>query len=287
MSQHDIALAVIGGGNMAQAIVSGALRSGVIRSERVVIAEPDEAKREIWGQWGVGVVGSASRAMLDLEGIEGEPGSGQILLAIKPQVLPEVAPALAESLAVTDRVVVSILAGATSETVRAALGGGGRVIRVMPNLPARVGKGTTAIALGAGAKEGDDDAALALFRAVGEVVTLDESLMDAFTAIAGSGPAYVFLLAEAMVEGAVRVGLDPGTADRIVRSTVVGAAELLTQADESAGDLRRAVTSKGGTTAAALDVFEERDLKGIAARAIEAARERGAELAKLASKNAE
>jgi len=117
---------------------------------------------------------------------------------------------------------------------------------------------------------------------VGEVVSIDETLMDAFTALAGSGPAYVFLLAEAMVEGARRVGLDESTADTVARATIAGAAELLTRATETPGELRRAVTSTGGTTAAALAVFDEHDMKGITAKAIEAARDRGAELARLA-----
>ncbi|MEO1512658.1 MAG: pyrroline-5-carboxylate reductase dimerization domain-containing protein, partial [Planctomycetota bacterium] len=152
------------------------------------------------------------------------------------------------------------------------------VVRVMPNTPARVRLGMSCLALGAGAEEADAAFALRLFGAIGEVVRVDESLVDAFTALAGSGPAYAFLLAEAMAGAGRELGLDPGDADRAARQTLLGAATLLSSSDRSAAELRDAVTSRKGTTAAALDVFEAGGFRELVERAMTAARDRGREL---------
>lgn len=261
-------LCVMGGGNMAQAILHGGLEAGRIRPELVVVAEPDGQKRALLRSWGVTVHETPREALASLT-----PG-GQVLLAVKPQVFEQVAPEL-EGIR---GVVMSIMAGLSSGMIRSALGDV-RVIRLMPNTPARVAKGITAMALGAGARDGDDAFARALFESVGQVVELDESLMDAFTGVAGSGPAYVFYLAEAMLRGAIDVDLEPAVADRIVRATIAGAAALLEQGEDEAAALRQAVTSKGGTTAAAVDTLDESGVMDAVARAIRAARDRGRALA--------
>jgi pyrroline-5-carboxylate reductase len=197
------------------------------------------------------------------------------MLAVKPQVFDVVAPALHAR--VDHRVVMSIMAGVGTERIGRALGDV-RVIRLMPNTPARVGKGITAICLGAGARPGDDALARSIFEAVGVVEPIDESLMNAFTAIAGSGPAYVFYLAEAMTRAGVAIGFDESTAARIVRATIAGAGALLDASDEDPGALRAAVTSKGGTTAAAIGMLDERDVMDAVVEAGRAARDRGREL---------
>lgn len=267
-------LAVIGGGNMGRAIVTGAVRAGVIETVDVVVGEPDEGRRAAFEREGFGVAATALEAARRLG------DGGQALLAVKPQSLGAVAGELRG--AVEGRVVISILAGVPSEVVRRALGGV-RVVRAMPNLPAGVGQGATAVCTGAGARAGDDAFALALFRGVGPVVVpLAEELMDAFTAVAGSGPAYLFLLAEAMIEGAKRVGLDDAAARRAVVQTLAGAGAMLERDGRPPGELRAAVTSRGGTTQAALDVLLRAGVVDAWGRAIEAARDRGRELGKLA-----
>ncbi|MCH7873254.1 MAG: hypothetical protein IID33_16280 [Planctomycetes bacterium] len=167
-----------------------------------------------------------------------------------------------------------------------------RVIRVMPNTPARIGQGMTAIAMGCGAQAGDDALAQAIFAAVGEVVSIDETLMDAFTAVAGSGPAYVFYLAEAMSAAAVRLGFNQKQADLIVRQTIAGAGNLMVASVDEQTDptgqtgvplspaaLRAAVTSKNGTTYAATTRLDELGVMEAIITAVRAARDRGRELA--------
>lgn len=266
-------LAVIGGGAMAGAILSGAARVGAVRTAEVVVAEPDAGRREAMRALGVAVVERAAEAV----GALGR--GGRVLLAVKPQSLEAVSRDLGGG--AFDGEVISILAGAGSERVREAMGGTCRVVRVMPNLPAQVGKGVAAIALGAGARPGDDAFAIRLFEAVGAVVRIEERLMDAFTALAGSGPAYVYYLAEAMTRAAKEMGFDEATADHVVRGVIAGSGELLACSTAgSAAQLRAGVTSKGGTTEAAIRVMEEAGVMGAVVRAIVAARDRGAELGK-------
>lgn len=271
MGESVPALAVIGGGAMASAILRGASEAGVLG--RVCVAEPDEARRSAFPV----AVASAAEAVRWLAAHEEGPGTGQVMLAVKPQMLGVVGAEV--SGLVGERVVVSILAGMTGERVRGALGGACRVVRAMPNTPAQVRRGATAIALTTGATEGDAAFAERVFSAVGEVVVrLEEPMMDAFTALAGSGPAYLFYLAEAMQRGAEEVGFDAETARRVVEQTLVGAGELLRADGAPAASLRQRVTSKGGTTQAATATFDELGVMDAIARGIVAARDRGIEL---------
>jgi pyrroline-5-carboxylate reductase len=260
---------------MGLAVVEGALASGAWAGP-IIVAEPDRAKRARFEGMGepVRVVPTAGECVRAVQQQERTAGAGVLLLAVKPQALAgvgvEVAPRLQGS-----RLVISMLAGAASAHVREGLGGAVRVVRVMPNTPARVRRGVTAVSPGAGASAADAGVAERLFGALGEIVRVEESQMDAFTAVAGSGPAYVFLLAEAMVRGAVRAGFDEATAARIVRGTVAGAGALLAASPESPAALRGAVTSKGGTTEAALGVLEGRGFAEAVEEAVVAARDRG------------
>lgn len=271
-------LAIIGGGNMGRALLRCAISGAALRADRIVVAEPELGKHAGLAAEGAAVVASAVEAIARLESMGGE---GQVLLAVKPQMLP----ALGEQVAgrVGDRVVISIMAGTPGARVRERLGPGVRVVRAMPNLPATIGRGVTALCLSAGAREGDDALARRLFACAGPaVVTVDESMMDAFTAVAGSGPAYLFYLAEAMAGAAESLGFDRGTAMAIVRQTIAGAGLLLAESGATPGELRAAVTSRGGTTAAALAVMDEAGVMAAVQRAIRAARDRGAELAAMA-----
>jgi pyrroline-5-carboxylate reductase len=216
---------------------------------------------------------------------------GQILLAIKPQTLSEAAaqlrPAIAErSNEFGPSVVMSILAGTPIAKIHAALTAPNQlslaalpIVRVMPNTPARLRKSMTAISAADGVSASQAQFAFDLFSSLGEVVKIKEELMDAFTALAGSGPAYVFYLAEAMMKAATHVGFDRITADRVVRQTITGAAALLAESTEPPEALRSAVTSKGGTTEAACTSLDSRAVMDAVIAAVEAGRDRGRELA--------
>jgi pyrroline-5-carboxylate reductase len=151
----------------------------------------------------------------------------------------------------------------------------------MPNMPCQIGAGMAAIAVGEGAQPGDETLAVGIFEALGRTVIVDEAVMHAVTAVSGSGPAYVFLLAEAMEQAGVGLGLDPDTARLLVRQTILGAGKLLAESDRTASELRVAVTSPGGTTEAALTEMLSRELPTIVQDAVTAARDRGAELESL------
>jgi pyrroline-5-carboxylate reductase len=268
-----VKLVVIGGGNMAQAIVRGGVDAGTLQAREVLVVEPDPAKRARFESRQVRATDRHAEALAELP-----VDRGVILLAVKPQVLREVADQVRHHPPGAGRLVISILAGTTTHSVSQALGGAA-VVRAMPNTAARIRQSITAISAGEHAREGDIAETERLLGALGPTVRIDESLMDAFTALAGSGPAYLFYLAEAMAAAAVGIGFDAQTADRVTRQTLLGAASLLAGGDqESPGALRAAVTSKGGTTEAAIKVLDERRVTQAVVDAITRARDRGREL---------
>jgi pyrroline-5-carboxylate reductase len=256
-----ILLTVIGGGNMAKAIIAGAIEGGVLDASMVAIADPDAGSRDFFEKLGC-VAFTNAQAL---------PPATFTLLAVKPQMFDAVSKDLQAE------VVYSIMAGVTTDTIANAVGDA-RVVRVMPNLPCSIGYGAAGIALGTGATDEDAELARKLFSAIGITVDVDESLMDAVTAVSGSGPAYLFMLAEAMIEGGVNAGLTREVATALVQQTVLGASELLVRDDRSAGELREAVTSKGGTTAAALQFLHDKGAPEAISDAVIAARDRGREL---------
>jgi len=261
----------IGGGNMASAIIHGAINAGVLDSQRVAVVDPNAEKRD-------GFPLGFAEAAGGVEWLMGGEGGGVLVLAVKPQMLPLAARSVREALNGSGPLVVSILAGTRSGGVQDALGGGVRVVRVMPNTPAAIGMGMSAIAAGPGATDADLRLAGALFGAIGETVQIDESMMDAFTGLAGSGPAYVFYLAEGMLQAARSTGFCEEQAVKIVRQTIAGSGMLLAGSEELPGQLRARVTSKGGTTAAGTTTLDDRGVMGAIERAIIAARDRGEEL---------
>ena len=254
---------------MGTAIVRGCIAARVFQPREVIVADVDQAKLATIAELGCAITVDATQAAQ----------AQQILLAVKPQVFAAVAREISPWAA--SKVVLSIMAGLNSSVIRGALGETARVVRAMPNLPCQIGLGMTAIALGAGAQSGDEDIALSIFNALGRTVMIDESMMYAATAVSGSGPAYVFLLAEAMEQAAKELGFDQPAARLMVEQTLVGAAQLLRGSGRGVGgavELRRAVTSPGGTTAAALSVFERRRWVDAVIEALTAARDRGREL---------
>ncbi|MGB0767644.1 MAG: pyrroline-5-carboxylate reductase [Phycisphaeraceae bacterium] len=259
-------LGFIGCGNMAQAIASGAIKGGVLAPGEIIASDPSEANRSVFDEWGCRAVEDNAEVAAQAE---------QVLLAVKPQVFPQVAPQLAGL--PDDRVLISIMAGLSSAKIASLIGATCRVVRVMPNTPAMVGAGMAGIALGEGAQPGDDALAQQLFAAVGEVVALDEPMIDAINAISGSGPAYLFYLAEAMEAAAKDLGLGDA-ARRIVAQTLVGSGKLLAESGEDPAELRRKVTSPGGTTLAASNHLDAKQVHTSIIQAIHAAFARAKEL---------
>lgn len=262
------AFAFVGCGNLGSAILARAVGSGALDAARTLVCESDPARRAQAAALGVRVSADAADAR----------GAGTLLLAVKPQSFREVAAQLAS--VAGGSCVISVMAGWDSAAIRQALGGTTRVVRAMPNTPVQVGCGMTAIAAGAGALEADVAEAERVFGAVGRTVRIPEQLIDAAVAAGGSGPAYLFLLAEAQEAGARALGLDAATARAMTVQTILGAAQLLAQDGRDAAALRAAVTSKGGTTAAAIGVLEQRGFAQAVADAMRAARDRSAELGK-------
>jgi pyrroline-5-carboxylate reductase len=205
-----------------------------------------------------------------------------VILAVKPQimgaVLGEIRPALGRH-----NLLISIAAGVSTSRMREALGAEARLIRVMPNTPALVLEGATAIAKGQGLEAGDLEVAEELFRAVGKVVVLDEDLMDAVTGLSGSGPAYVAIVIESLADGGVKVGLDRATAMILATQTVLGAARLLLQTGLHPGALKDMVSSPGGTTIAGIAGLEEGGIRTTLIKAVERATARSRELGRGAN----
>lgn len=269
-------LGFIGAGNMAGAIVRGVLAKGLLPADRIVVCDAlAEKARELGAELGVGVAASPAELV---------ERSQSFVLATKPQDLRGVVESVATGVG-PDRRVISIAAGVSTGKIEgwiaaAAPGATPRVVRVMPNTPALVGAGAAGVAGGAHASAGDVAATLALFEAVGVAAQTREEDLDAVTALSGSGPAYVFLLMEALQAAGEEMGLDAELARRFTLQTFLGAALLAQESGEPAGDLRRKVTSPGGTTAAALKVFEDEGLAEIFRRGVRRAQERSRELAK-------
>lgn len=251
---------------MAQAIVKGALGKGVLDAAEIVASDPSQQNRGVFSQWGCSVVE-------DNEAVAAQ--ADQVLLAVKPQVFPVVASQLSHGS--ENQVLISIMAGLSCEKIGSLIGRPCRIVRVMPNTPALVGQGMAGIALGTGARPGDEALAKQLFAAVGQVVELHEPMIDAINAISGSGPAYLFYLAEAMEQAARDLGLGEH-ARQVVAQTLMGSGKLLAESGEDPAELRRKVTSPGGTTLAASTRLDEKQVQPSIIDAIRAAYDRAKEL---------
>jgi pyrroline-5-carboxylate reductase len=260
-------IAFIGGGNMARSLIGGLVARGTPATE-IRVAEPVAALRAaLRDDFGVQVFEHALAAA---------DGAATWLLAVKPQVMREVCAALAPLARAQRPLVVSIAAGITATQLERWLGGDVAIARTMPNTPALLGAGATGLWANAQVDGAGRMRTEALLSAAGRTVWLDdEARMDAVTALSGSGPAYVFLLAEAMQAAGEREGLPPEAARMLALQTILGAARMLTEGGEPAAELRRRVTSPGGTTQAAIEVFEAGGFRELVARAIHAASERG------------
>jgi pyrroline-5-carboxylate reductase len=260
----------IGTGNMGEALARGvAARAGDLR---ILLHDVDSARCEGLAM----AIGASAEASVERLAA----ASDLVVLAVKPPQVLSVLQALAPHFA-KQPIVLSVAAGIPIAAMVAAVGGAARIVRAMPNTPCLIGKGISAWAAGPGVGEADIALACGVLEAVGAVVAVDEAQLDAVTALSGSGPAYVFRLIEAMTAGGMALGLSPALAATLARETVAGAAALAAASGEDPAVLRARVTSKGGTTAAALAVFEAGDLEGLVVRAMTAACDRGAEMSRV------
>ena len=265
-------LCVAGGGKMAEALVGGLIATGWARTDEIGIIEVVAERRAYLAETfaGVNIVESCIAAC-----VSAEFDVSDVLVAVKPQHVADVAGELGSGGATR---ALSIAAGVRIDALLAGFGAGARVIRAMPNTPALVGQGAAAIAASATADDTDLAWATQILSAVGMVTVVDESELDAVTGLSGSGPAYIFLLAEAMIAAGIKQGLSPDVADALGRQTVLGAATLLAESSETPAQLRSNVTSPGGTTAAAIAAMQARNLEEIVGEGIAAAVARSVEL---------
>lgn len=258
----------IGAGNMAEAIVSGMVAANFCAPEKIIMTDVrPERLTELENDYGVST--STDNHVVKNAEI--------VVLAVKPQVMMEVLKGIAPVLR-KETLVISIAAGIPTSKIEAALGEGVRVVRVMPNTPALVGQGASAIAAGSNADEADLEVAEKILGCVGLTVRVDESDLDAVTALSGSGPAYVFYLLEGMLAAAEKMGLDPQIARRLALKTVEGAARLMDDSGEAADALRAKVTSKGGTTEAAICSLDRAGVQAAVVQALLTAQKRSVEL---------
>jgi pyrroline-5-carboxylate reductase len=258
----------VGAGNMATALIEGLLHAGVMPHR--IVASDVKAERLAHLNESKGI-----RTTVDNRALLRE--SDVVVLSVKPQVMDRVLTELGRDVSAT-QLVVSVAAGVPIDALEARLPPGSRVVRAMPNTPATVLAGATAIAAGAHASEDDLRVARELFEAVGRVVVLEESLLDAVTGLSGSGPAYIMLIIEALADGGVKVGLHRDTALLLAAQTVFGSAKLLLESGEHPGRLKDMVTSPGGTAIAGLHTLESGALRKTLIDAVEVATKRAMEL---------
>lgn len=248
MSNFTKQIAFIGGGNMAEAVIAGLIRKGTIPAADILVTEANPDRRAyLQSQYNVAVSGNNSDAPQQAK---------TIFLAVKPKIVYEIKDEIKPHLS-GEHLIISILAGQSREKLGNALGHTDRIIRVMPNLPAQVGRGISAISFPPELPEPEREFVRSVLLSTGEIVEVDEPLQDVVTAVSGSGPGYIFMLAEHFIAGAILQGMDHITARRLVTETIAGAAEVLKQRDDHPNELVRKVATPGGTTEAGLSAMND------------------------------
>ncbi|MBI3249067.1 MAG: pyrroline-5-carboxylate reductase [Deltaproteobacteria bacterium] len=260
----------LGAGNMAGALIKGLLSAKLYRPQDMVVSDVLPIQlRKIQRTYKVNGVRNNREVVREAQ---------TILLAVKPQILAQVLAEIQPEVT-KEKVFISIAAGVPLRRLEDGLGGNARVVRVMPNTPALLGKGIAVVVRGSKAKPQDEKLALSLFRGVGEALAVkDEALMDPVTGLSGSGPAYVYLFAEALISGGIQEGLSPKVATQLAFQTLEGAVAMLKEAGKSPKELRAMVTSPGGTTLAGLSRLEEGQFSATVAAAVGSATRRSKEL---------
>ncbi len=272
----EYTIGFIGAGNMASSLICGLVATG-FPAQRLWAADPDTQQlARLANDQGVHT-SSDNNQLVSVVDV--------VVLAVKPQVVPDVVKPLHEGMLKGNKLVISIAAGISTTALNAWLPEV-PVIRCMPNTPALVGQGMTGLFATSAVSDQQKQAAEMIMQAVGQTVWLDdERLIDSVTAVSGSGPAYFFLLMEAMEAAAIDLGLTAETARLLVQQTALGAASMVAETSESPAQLRRKVTSPGGTTETALTIFEQHDFKPVVAEALQGAYDRSIELSKLIGKS--
>lgn len=268
-------IAMLGAGSMGRAILSGLLAPHVHAAGIRVTNRSEARAAELAGTPGVTTYATETKADANRLAVD---GAQLVIVAVKPAMVRDLLAEIGDSLA-PGTVVVSVAAGVTAATMESLLPDTISVVRAMPNTPAVVGKAVTGISAGSHTEEDDLALVRTLFETVGEVVEVPESQLDALSTISGSGPAYVFLLIEALTQAAVEKGFTPEQAAVLVNGTFLGASQLLVSSGEDPAELRRRVTSPNGTTERAIAVLADADLPALFARATDAALARARELA--------
>jgi pyrroline-5-carboxylate reductase len=260
----------LGAGNMAGALIKGLLSAKLYRPQEMIVSDVLPAQlRKIYRTYKVDGVRDNRAVVREAQ---------TIILAVKPQILAQVLADIRPEVT-KEKVFISIAAGVPLRRLEEGLGGTARVVRVMPNTPALLGKGIAVVVRGSKAKPQDEKLTLSLFRGVGEALAVkDEALMDPVTGLSGSGPAYVYLFAEALIHGGIQEGLSAKVATQLAFQTLEGAVAMLKEAGKSPQELRAMVTSPGGTTLAGLSRLEEGQFSATVAAAVGAATRRSKEL---------
>jgi pyrroline-5-carboxylate reductase len=265
----DVAVGFLGAGKMGAALARGLLQAGLLRRERVLLSDSDPKRREdVASELGVRVLDDNAAVVRE---------SQVVIVALKPDVVREVLPGLADDLTAA-HLVVSIAAGVTLAELERLAGRGKRLVRVMPNTPSLVGAGAAGYALGPNATQADGKLVEQLLGAVGLCVPVPERLLDAVTGLSGSGPAFVAMVIEALADGGVLCGLPRATALKLAAQTVLGAARLVQETGKSPAELKDMVASPGGTTIEGIKVLEHRGLRSALIEAVEAATRKAKEL---------
>lgn len=261
----------IGGGNMAQAIIHGLLDAGH-PAAKIHVADPALDMQEIIAEMNAAITLTTDNTVL-------AKSCDVLVLAVKPQIMATVARPLSQTEKPANQIVVSVAAGVTLETMCSWFGADTALVRVMPNQPALVGEGMSGLCANLNVSDTGKELATYVMQAVGKVLWFkDEQLIDAVTAISGSGPAYFYLVMEIMQQVAEEFGFDPATARTLCTQTALGAGRVATRSDENLTILRERVTSPGGTTAAALQILEASGIRDMFRAALQAARDRSVEL---------
>jgi pyrroline-5-carboxylate reductase len=264
----------LGGGNMGEALIRGLVKTGLIPPGDLFVSDVRSDRLETLGRdYGIHALSDNAQLVRQVD---------VAILAVKPQILAEVLDEIAS--ATPGRLLISVAAGVSTDEIRRHLPPGTRLIRVMPNTPALVLEGATAIARAQGLAAGDLEVAQAIFGAVGRAVVLGEDLMDAVTGLSGSGPAYIALVVEALADGGVRVGLDRKTAMTLAIQTVLGSAKLLMETGAHPGQLKDMVTSPGGTAITGIHTLESGGLRRTLIDAVERATQRARDLGRGGAK---
>ncbi|MBU0994656.1 MAG: pyrroline-5-carboxylate reductase [Proteobacteria bacterium] len=281
MAGLDQRIGIIGAGNMAEAIVGALIESETVSASHIWVSDISRERLDMFQErFGIKTVSDNDKLFFECD---------IVILAVKPQIMKDVLSGLSEKIdpEMPDRkLVISIAAGVRLKKIELFLYGRltGKsqknmpVIRVMPNTPCLVLCGMSVMSANSNATAGDIDITRSILASMGKVIALDEKELDAVTAMSGSGPAYVFYFIESMIEAGLKLGFDQETASLLTIETFKGALSLLQSVNDSPEELRRKVTSPGGTTAAALNILEKNDVKKVFINAIRAARDRSIEL---------